>query len=63
MKAIINFHRIVAIRTGLFGHNRIVNFHHSKHLSTLSAVNEPRSEKTGLRGFLTRSDTNRAVQP
>ena len=24
---------------------------------------EPRSEKTGLRGFPTRSDTNRAVQP
>ena len=24
---------------------------------------EPRSEKTGLRGFPTRSDANRAVQP
>ena len=24
---------------------------------------EPRSEKTGLRGFPTRSDTNQAVQP
>ena len=24
---------------------------------------EPRCEKTGLRGFPTRSDTNRAVQP
>ena len=24
---------------------------------------EPRSEKTGLRGFPTKSDTNRAVQP
>ena len=25
--------------------------------------NEPRCEKTGLRGLPTRSDTNRAVQP
>ena len=26
-------------------------------------TNEPRCEKTGLRGFLTWSDTNLAVQP
>ena len=29
----------------------------------MGALFEPRCEKTGLRGFPTRSDTNRAVQP
>ena len=28
----------------------------------IQSTNEPRCEKTGLRGFLTRSDTNQAVQ-
>ena len=31
--------------------------------STLLLINEPRCEKTGLRGFPTRSDKTRAVQP
>ena len=30
---------------------------------SLGMANEPRCEKTGPRGFPTRSDTNRAVQP
>ena len=37
---------------------------HNVHVAGIGiSLYEPRSEKTGLRGIPTRSDTNRAVQP